>query len=268
MNSNTDLNDEHELEVTSEDNKDKGEFRFRRRHLYTTLLPLAFTAGLAAGFLFWGRSEGSGSSPPLPAANASESIPPTANAGETTPTTATAGEPFPRINVSPDDDPALGPEDAPIVMVEFSDFSCPFCRQFHMETFGPLMEAYAEKIRFVYRDFPVVGGGATGRVAAQAANCAGEQGAYWEFHDALFSGRYDLNQDGFVQYGQELNLDTNELLECIDSGRYREEIESDLRDGASLGVTGTPTFFINGIPLVGAQPLASFAQIIEAELSR
>lgn len=223
--------------------------RFKRSHFfYATLLLVAFLTGLASGFFIWGRDK------------------PSAAIGSTSVPTVTQAPV--RLEVSTDDDPSLGPEDAPIVIIEFSDFSCPYCRRFHQETFTDLLDTYAGQIRFVYRDFPVVGGGQIGSLAAQAANCAAEQGDYWDFHDALFSGKYNLDQSGFLRYAIELGLDESSLSECLDSGRYKAEVEADLRYGVDLGVTGTPTFFINGIPLVGAQPMSSFAQVVDAELAR
>ena len=107
-----------------------------------------------------------------------------------------------------------------------------------------------------------------GFAAAEAANCAAEQGAYWEYHDALYSGDYPLNQPGFEAVARQLELDLPGLTECIKSGRQTSEVDGDFRYGASLGVTGTPSFFINGIPLIGAQPLLRFVEVINSELGR
>lgn len=217
--------------------EDVGGFRFSRRAAYSALLPVAFVTGLAAGFLFWGRD----TAPPAPESS----------------------EDSTRFEVSVDDDPALGPEGAPITIVEFSDFRCPYCGVFHQETFGVLMAEYPDQIHFVYRDFPVVGG----LEAALAAECAHEQGAFWEFHDLLFSGEDpNLDRDTFAAYAEKLDLDVQDLLACVDEERYGDEVEADARYAAGLGITGTPTFFINGIPLVGAQPLDAFIQVIEHEL--
>ncbi len=215
--------------------------RFKRGHFYVALVPVAFVLGLAAGYLFWGRA-------------------PAAPAG----TAAVSGGPPTRLEDSADDDPALGPEDAPVVIIEFSDFSCPYCQRFHQQTFRPLLQAYPDQIRFVYRDFPILG--PESFVAAQAAECAEEQGAFWEFHDALFSGRYPLGRQAYRAYAEELGLDAEALLSCVDEGRYAAEVQADAQAAASLGVRGTPTFFINGIPLVGAQPLERFQEIIDGEL--
>lgn len=207
-------------------------------------MPLAFALGIGLGYMLWGRQAPAASAP-----------------------TPQANEPR-RYQVSTDDDPALGPEDAPILLIEFSDFNCPFCRMWHQETFPVLMSAYPDQIRFVYRDFPVVGGGQVGLEAAQAANCAGDQGAYWEFHDALMSGRYGLSRQAYQQYAADLRLDIAALEECLETGYYEQEVLQDRNYALELGITGTPTFFLNGIPIVGAQPTAMFQQIIEAELGR
>ena len=217
--------------------------RFRRSHVYSALIPLAFVVGLATGFLFWGRA-------PTPAAA------PVVAAGTQAPT---------RLEVSVDDDPSLGPADAAITIVEFSDFNCPYCEKWHTETFQPLMAAYGDQIRFVYRDFPITS--QESMAAAQVANCAGEQEAYWQFHDSLLSGGLDLGRDAYTQYATRLGLDVEALLACLDSGKYQDEVEADARYAAGLGVSGTPTFFINGLPLVGAQPLSEFQTVIESELN-
>ncbi len=215
--------------------------RFKRRHVYSALIPLAFVVGLATGFLFWGRT-------PAPSA------------------VAAVGEPQAptRLEVSADDDAALGPADAPITIIEFSDYNCPYCEKWHVETFQPLMAAYPDQIRFVYRDFPITSQEST--VAAQAAECAGEQDAYWSFHDSLLSGGLDLGREAYEQYAARLGLDVEALLACLDSGTFDDEVQADARYAAGLGVSGTPTFFINGLPLVGAQPLSEFQAVIESEL--
>ena len=218
----------------------------RRSHLYIALIPIAVVVGLAAGYLIWGQSSAAA---PEPAA-----VPQV--------DTSQVG----RIDVDPGDDPSLGPEDAPITIIEFSDFNCPHCQRWHNETSQPLLDAYPDQIRFVYKDFPVVGGGRVGFLVSQAANCAGDQGDYWTYHDAMFSGEYALDSDGVDQAVVDLGLDLELFKECMVEGRYAEEIREDFEYGASLGISSTPTFFINGIPLVGAQPLLSFMEVINGEL--
>jgi protein-disulfide isomerase len=217
----------------------------RRSHLVLALVPLACVLGLAAGYLIWGRPTSQSQRQPVAVDPASQ-------------------EPQ-RFDVSIDDDPALGPKDAPITIIEFSDFNCPYCRKFHVETFPLLMATYPDQIRFVYRDFPVTS--PESFIAAQAANCAGRQGAYWEYHDVLLSGEQGLGRVAYEAYADQLGLDVEALGACLDEGAERSEVEADARAAASLGINGTPTFFINGIPLVGAQPLISFRSVIDGELN-
>jgi protein-disulfide isomerase len=205
------------------------------------LVPLAFAAGLGLGFLLWGQAE------------------------EVEPVAAQPGE-FRRYEVSVDDDPAIGPEDAPVTIIEFSDFNCPFCRKWHEQTLLTLLAAYPDQIRFVYRDLPVVGGGTVGSEAAQAADCAGDQGKYWEFHNLLFVGTYGLSQQAYLQYASDLGLDGQALAECLETNYHAGEVQADLEEALQLGVNSTPTFFVNGIPVVGAQPAQIFQQIIDMEL--
>jgi protein-disulfide isomerase len=223
--------------------EDPGVFRFKRTHAYSLLLPLAFVAGLASGFIFWGRDAAQPAQPALPSDPDND-----------------------RAAVGIGDDPSIGPDDALVTIIEFADFNCGFCRRFHDEIFPMLLAEYQDNILFVYRDFPVVGGGAVGAAAAHAANCAGEQDAYWEYHDALYSGMYSMNDDGFAMYAEDLNLDLEAFDECQVSNRYADEVLEDYTDARAVNVSGTPTFFINGRRLIGAQPFAAFAQIINEEL--
>ena len=222
----------------------EGQFiTFRRTYLYAAMLPVAFVTGLAVGFLAWGRNQPAATAGAQPVAAASQD----------------------RVEVDLDDDPALGPLDAPITIVEFSDFNCPYCQRFHQQTFRSLLDSYPDQIHFVYRDYPITT--QESFIAAQAAECANEQGEYWAYHDALFSGQYELGATAYRLYAEQVSLDADALLACIDEGRYAEEVQADARYAASLGVSGTPTFFINGIPLVGAQPLSRFTQVIDEELN-
>jgi len=228
--------------VSGEPEPQEDRLSFKRSHVYSALVPLAFVVGLATGFLFWGRTP----APPAAAAVADGNQAPT------------------RLEVSTDDDPSLGPADAPITIVEFSDYNCPYCEKWHVETFQPLMAAYPDQIRFVYRDFPITS--QESMAAAQVAQCAGEQDAYWSFHDSLLSGGLELGREAYEQYATRLGLNVEALLGCLDSGKYNDEVEADARYAAGLGVSGTPTFFINGLPLVGAQPLSEFQALIDSEL--
>ena len=169
-----------------------------------------------------------------------------------------------RIEVSIDDDPSIGPENAPITIVEFSDFRCPFCAK-AKPTITQILETYGAQIRFVYRDFPILG--PQSQKVAEAAECADEQGKFWEYHDMLFANQQALdNPNKLKQLAADLGLDTARFNDCLDSGKMASEVENDIRDGQNYGVRGTPAFFINGILVSGAQPFSVFQQIIEEEL--
>jgi len=181
-------------------------------------------------------------------------------------TVAAQEESAPTIyDVSVDDDPSMGPDDAPIVMVEFSDFRCPYCARFNAQTLTPLLEQYDGQIKFVYRDFPVVGG----ERAALASECAHDQNVFWEYHDLLFENQSFLDSDeSLVQLASQLDgVDVDVFSACLASDEHSDEIQNDFSQGISYGVGGTPAFFINGRPIVGAQPIAAFQQVIEEELA-
>lgn len=171
-------------------------------------------------------------------------------------------------NVSEDDDPVLGPDDAPVTIVEFSDFQCPFCARFQQQTFNALVEKYGDNIRVVFRDFPLTSIHPDAAKASEAAECADDQGKFWELHDAMFQSQAitGVGLPAVTSMAESIDLDMDEFQECLDSGKYTEEVAKDLQEGASYGVTGTPTFFINGVRLVGAVPLEQFSAIIDQEL--
>jgi protein-disulfide isomerase len=234
--------------------------KFKRSHLYAALLPLTFVVGLAVGYLFWGRDT------PTPTAAVPQAVPvPAAEvSGESEPT---APQDVTRYEVSEDDDPVLGPDTAPITIIEFSDYECPYCRKWHVEVWPQLQAEYPDQIRLVFRDFPLTSIHANAIPAAAAANCAREQEQYWEFNELLFSNRYSLSKSSYQLYAEELGLDMTAFNECLDSGRYNDEVQADFDFAAGLGVRSTPTFFVNGIPVVGAQPFEVFADLIEKELA-
>lgn len=172
---------------------------------------------------------------------------------------------LPPIPVSPDDDPALGPEHAPVTIVEFSDFQCPFCQR-SVAVLKQLRLIYGDKIRLVYRDFP--GENHPGAFpAAEASECAHEQGKFWEYHDLLFERQTPDKAWNFLQLAKESGLDPQAFSGCMTSGRFRAEVNKDLEDGLRIGITSTPTFFINGRPLVGAQPISAFQDLINQALA-
>lgn len=174
-----------------------------------------------------------------------------------------------RISVSIDDDAVLGDKNAPVTIIEFSDFECPFCARFYQQTLPLIKENYIKtgKVKLVYRDFPL-SFHPNAQKAAEAAECAGEQGNYYEMHDLLFEKGVSGGVASFKQYAKDLGLDTTKFNECLDSGKFASEVQKDFQDGQNYGVSGTPTFFINGIKVVGAQPYNVFEQIIEQELKR
>lgn len=177
-------------------------------------------------------------------------------------------DPNQRYEVDTAGAPAWGPEDAPVTIIEFSDFECPFCERFYQETYPLLKQNFGDQIRFVYRDFPLYQIHPNAEGAAYAANCAFEQEKYWEYHDILFSNQDNLAITDLIGYADQLGMDTVSFQECVESKRYADKIALDYQAGIDLGVSGTPTFFINGRPLVGAQPYAVFADAINDELSK
>jgi protein-disulfide isomerase len=233
----------------------------RRIHLFAILLPVTFILGFGLGYLVWGRST-------APLQNDSETSSGATGTAATTRTENQDSQPqVVRYDVPVDDDPAFGPANAPITIIEFSDYECPFCRRWHNEVFSRLIEAYPEQVRLVYRDFPLSSLHANAFSAAEAANCANEQGAFWEFHDRLFSMELGLGMEAYRSYASQLGLDTQSFIKCLESGRYRDEVQADYDFAADLGVRSTPTFFINGIAIVGAQPFEVFQQVIDKELA-
>ncbi len=179
-------------------------------------------------------------------------------------TAAAVPDPNARQNVSIANRPSLGPANAPVVVVEFGDFHCSFCKRFHDETITPLLQHYGDQILYVYRDFPILGPDSL--QAALAASCAYDQNAFWDFHDRLYADPSELTRDKFLQYAQDLGLDMDTFTQCYDTGAHQDAVVQDYNDGTALGVGGTPTFFINGKILIGAQPYEQFAAAIDAEL--
>ena len=202
------------------------------------LIPVAFLLGLASGYLLWGFSS-------APAAAATEQVQ--------------------RVNVSTDNDPSIGPDNAPVTIIEFGDYTCYYCRLWEQQVFKQLLAAYPTQVRFVFRDLPVIS--AESLPAAEAADCAGEQGAYWKYHDALYSGQYELGRTAYEQYATDLRLNLKAFTACLDDHRYQAEAQADERDAKSVGMNSTPSFVINGRLLVGALPLDEFKTVIDEELA-
>lgn len=184
----------------------------------------------------------------------------------------------PIVHVSLDDDPVKGNPNAEIIIVEFSDFQCPFCSRFYDQTLPLIQQNYIDtgKIKFVYRDFPIDSLHPNARPAHIAAECADDQGKFWEYHDILFErvGQWQSLSmsnlgDSFLAYAEELELDQSNFIECLQSESTAQEVHSDYLAGVEYGITGTPGFFVGTekdgfIKLNGAQPYSVFAQVIES----
>jgi protein-disulfide isomerase len=169
------------------------------------------------------------------------------------------------MGASADDDPSWGPADAKVTVVEFGDFQCPYCRSWYSEVYARLATNYSNKIRFIYRDFPL-SQHADAHSAAVAANCADEQGKYWDYFRILYSDPRGLSSSMLQTYAQAVGLNLSSFKMCIASGRYNAEIQLDMEDGERMGVNGVPAFFINGKPLSGPMTFETFQQKIDAIL--
>jgi protein-disulfide isomerase len=202
-------------------------------------IPIAFLLGLGGGYLLWGSSS---------------------------PSVAAEATPVQRVDVSTDDDPSIGPADAPVTIIEFSDYQCPYCQVWYQQVYQQLLASYPDKLRFVYRDLPLPMH-PEAEPAAEAANCAGEQGDYWKYHDALFDQQYGLSRAAYEHYASDLGLDTTAFTACLDSHRYKDEIQADASDASRIGITGTPSFVINGRILIGALPFSDFKAVVDEELA-
>ncbi len=188
---------------------------------------------------------------------------------------ATSGGAIDEIELG--DAPVEGEENAPVTIVEFSDYQCPFCGKFYSETLGLVEENYIStgKAKLVFMDFPIASIHPMAQSAAEATRCAGEQGgdeAYFKMHDKLFENQASLGEDNYKKWARELGLKGEEFDECFDSGKFNSDVLADLNYGTSLGVTGTPAFFVgnaeSGFRLIsGAQPYGVFEQAIEAALA-
>jgi protein-disulfide isomerase len=207
--------------------------------------PAIFLVGLGCGWFIWGRD--TSASPAAAQVNVNPDVK--------------------RTDVLTDGDPSIGPDSAPITIIEFSDYQCPYCAKWYTEVFTRLMTDYKGKVRFVYRDFPLYSIHPESQPAAEAANCAGDQGAYWEFHNALFSGKYRLGSDAYARYAEELGLNPEKFNQCVSTHRFKSEVDADFKYATTIGVSSTPTFFVNGLAVVGAQPYEVFQQLIDKELA-
>jgi protein-disulfide isomerase len=165
------------------------------------------------------------------------------------------------------DEPTLGPKNAPLTIVEFTDYQCAFCRQFHLATFPAIRQKYIDtgKVRFVTRDLPL-DMHANAFPAAEAARCAGEQGQFWKLRDTMITNAHALAPEKIIEYAQAISLDIPKFRACLDSHKYKDAVRKDYEEAAALRIEGTPTFLIgkttpegvDGMIVVGAQPFAAF----------
>lgn len=171
---------------------------------------------------------------------------------------------MPRIDVSVDDDPMRGSASAPVTIVQFAEYQCPYCGKAN-ETIEQVLKDYDGKVRMVYRDYPL-SFHPRAVPAAIAANCAGEQGKYWEIHGVMMGNQRALEESDLLAYAQQVGVDIDKWQACRLDPQQQAEVMADFEAGQAVGVTGTPAFFINGIMLSGALPYEMFAQIIDKEL--
>lgn len=179
--------------------------------------------------------------------------------------------------VGVDDDPQIGDAKAKVTIIEFADYQCPNCRAFWRETLPRIKKEYVDtgKVRIVFRDFPVQEIHPEATIAAIAAECAEDQGKYFELHDKIFREQDRRGRDvvrfraqELKRWGMEIGLDPAPFNECLDTARYKDEVAKDLADAMSLGINGTPVFFVNGRLLAGAHPFSTFQKVIEEELRK
>lgn len=201
--------------------------------------------------------------------------------------TENPGEAGGPVTVSIDDDPILGDPNAPVTIVEFSDFQCPFCRSFWSETLPRIKSEYIDQglVRLVYRDLPLTSiGHEMAQPYAEAAHCAGDQGKFWEMHDKIFAEQ-EKQGTGTISgitiadvksWAREIGLDGGSFDSCLDGGQYADEVAADVVDAQNYGANGTPSFYVGltdpsgsfvGTYINGAQPFESFQQVIDGFLN-
>lgn len=172
----------------------------------------------------------------------------------------------PTVEIATEGEPSLGPANAPVTIVEFSDFQCPYCRQ-AQGTLKQLMAAYEGKIKLVFRDFPLRNIHPQAQKAAEAAQCAAEQQKFWPYHDKLFAST-NFHMDELKKFAQELELNMEQFTSCLDSSKYAAGVDADMQAGQQAGVNATPTFFVNGYPLSGAASYERFKELVDAALEQ
>ncbi len=222
---------------------------------YTVSASILVSAILIAGTLFYGLARGG-------------SVGGQNNGTQPTPT---AGQP---VAISlPGNTPFIGSANAKVTVVEYADYRCPFCEKWYTTVMPTLKEKYINtgKIKFMYQDFAFLG--PDSNTAGEASHCAADQNMFWQYHDYLFEHQGDessnwANATHQKEFAQALGLNMTQFNSCLDSGKYKKEVTDETAAGKKYGVTGTPTIFVNGVAIVGAQPLQSFTDAIDAALKK
>lgn len=160
-----------------------------------------------------------------------------------------------------------GNPNAKVTLIEYSDFECPFCASFYTNSYKQIVQKYVDsgQVKIAFKDFPL-SFHPMAQASAEASRCAAEQGKFWEMHDKMFENQEELSKDNYKKWGAELGLNTQQFNACVDTEKYKQAVLDEMNEGAALGVQGTPSFVINGVALVGAQPMAAFEKIIDEAL--
>jgi len=245
------MNSENNEIIEKKRNKNLISIKIKKSTLQAFLIPAVFLLGLWVGYLSWGKDT---------------QVAPILT--DTNPAKLENGQ-QPSIKIELlESDPKLIGENAKITIVEFSDFECPYCQRHNQEVFARIIETYGDQIEYVFKDFPLYNIHPNAVSAAVAAHCANDQGMFWDYHDLLFGNSLGLSNEALIQYSTALGLETNQFSNCILSENAISLVQNNYQQGQNLGVTSTPSFFINGTALIGAQPFEVFAQVIESELAK
>ena len=161
---------------------------------------------------------------------------------------------------------SMGPANATVTITEYSDFECPFCGQAE-PTVKQIIDKYPNDVRVIYKQFPLSQIHPYAEKAAEASECAADQGKFWEMHDVMFSNQNNLYTNSLKDYAKQIGLNTDDFNKCLDSGAMKSRIDNDLREGGSAGVRGTPAFFVNGHMISGAQPFSVFDSAVQNALA-
>lgn len=164
--------------------------------------------------------------------------------------------------------PMLGPDEAPVTIIEFGDFECLYCKEWHDDVLPHILEQFGAQVRYIYLDYPLTDIHAQAFLAAEAAHCAGEQGGYWPYHEALFEHQENLGNDLYAPLAFEFGLDVDTFQACLEEGKFAAQVRQSMLTAHDLAFTGTPAFIINGQVLIGAQPFETFQKIITEALGK